>query len=180
MKAYERLLNYVKVHTASVEDGESTPSARREFDLAEQLAEELRELGVENVFVDEHCYVYGGIPATAGYEEKPCVGFIAHLDTVPDFPGENVKPRLVENYDGGDIVLGDSGRVLSPGDFPHLKRLTGRTLIVTDGTTVLGADDKAGIAEIMTMAEELLHSGRPTAPWPSASAPTRRSATAPP
>ncbi|MGN1001410.1 MAG: peptidase T [Oscillospiraceae bacterium] len=164
MKAYERLLNYVKVHTASVEDGESTPSAHREFDLAEQLAEELRELGVENVFVDEHCYVYGAIPATAGYEEKPCVGFIAHLDTVPDFPGENVKPRLVENYDGGDIPLGDSGRVLSPGDFPHLKRLTGRTLIVTDGTTVLGADDKAGIAEIMTMAEELLHSGRPHGP----------------
>lgn len=164
MRAYERLLQYVKIHTASVEGAESTPSAAREFDLAELLAEELRGLGVEGVYVDGHCYVYGAIPATPGYEDKPCVGFIAHLDTIPDFPGENVKPRLVESYDGGDIALGAGGRVLSPRDFPHLKRLAGRTLIVTDGTTVLGADDKAGVAEIMTMAEELLTGGRPHGP----------------
>lgn len=164
MRAYERLINYARVHTASVEDGEHTPSAEREFVLADMLAEELRALGVKDVHVDEHCYVYGRIPATPGLEDRPCVGFIAHLDTIPDFSGENVKPRLVENYDGGDIVLGDSGRVLSPADFPHLDRLKGRTLIVTDGTTVLGADDKAGIAEIMTMAEELLDSGCPHGP----------------
>lgn len=164
MRAYERLIQYVKIHTASEEGAEGTPSTARQFDLAGLLAEELRGLGAENVHVDEHCYVYGAIPATPGYEDKPCVGFIAHLDTVPDFPGENVKPRLVENYGGGDIALGAGGRVLSPRDFPHLKRLTGRTLIVTDGATVLGADDKAGVAEIMTMAEELLTGGRPHGP----------------
>ena len=124
----------------------------------------MRELGLADVAVDGHAYVYGKIPATPGYEMKPCVGFIAHLDTVPDFSGEHVCPRLVENYDGGDVPLGSSGRVLSPRDFPHLKTLVGRTLIVTDGTTVLGADDKAGIAEILTMAEQLLREDIPHGP----------------
>lgn len=161
MKAYERLIKYAKIHTASAEDGAGTPSSARQFDLARILEAELRELGAANVYVDEHCYVYGMIPASAGYEDKPCVGFLAHLDTVPDFSGENVMPRIVENYDGGDIPLGDSGRVLSPDDFPHLKKLTGLSLIVTDGNTVLGADDKAGVAEIMSAAERIISDGIP-------------------
>ena len=164
MRAYERLIRYAKIHTASSEDGETTPSTARQFDLARVLEAELRELGASAVYVDGHCYVYARIPATAGYEDRPCVGFIAHLDTVPDFPGENVSPRVIEGYDGGDIPLGDSGRVLSPKDFPHLARLVGEDLIVTDGSTVLGADDKAGCAEIVTLAERLLTGERPHGP----------------
>lgn len=149
-------MKYVRIHTASSEDSASVPSTERQFDLANILADEMREMGVRDVFVDEHCFVYGKIPASPGYENAPAVGFLAHLDTVPDFSGENVSPRIIENYDGGDVELGSSGRVLSPREFPHLKNLSGRSLIVTDGTTVLGADDKAGVAEIMTMAEMLL------------------------
>lgn len=156
MRVHERLMKYVQVHTASATGEDCVPSTPRQFDLADILADEMRDMGVENVYVDRHCFVYGTIPATSGYEHVPCVGFLAHLDTIPDFPGENVKPRLIENYDGGDIALGSSGRVLSPHEFPHLTALVGRSLIVTDGTTVLGADDKAGVAEIMTMAEELM------------------------
>ena len=161
MKAYERLIKYVQIHTASSEDSAVTPSTACQFDLANALAEEMREIGVSEVFVDEHAYVYGVIPASRGLENAMSVGFIAHLDTIPDFPGENVKPRLIENYDGGDIALGESGRVLSPKDFPHLPALKGRSLIVTDGTTVLGADNKAGIAEIMTMAETVIRENIP-------------------
>ena len=156
MKAYERLIRYAKVHTASADDVDVTPTTQRQFDLAYLLEEEMKAMGIQGVSVDAHAYVYGTIPATPGYEKKPCVGFIAHLDTIPDFSGENVKPRVVENYDGGDVVLGNSGRVLSPKNFPHLKNMTGRTLVVTDGTTVLGADDKAGIAVILTMAERVM------------------------
>ncbi len=156
MRAYERLLNYVKVFTTSDEMSETTPSTQRQFDLANQLAEEMKELGVSDVRVEKTGYVYGRIPATEGYGQAPKIGFVAHMDTAPDFSGENVKPQLIENYDGGDIVLGESGCVLSVKDFPHLPTLKGRTLITTDGTTLLGADDKAGIAEIMTLAEILL------------------------
>ncbi len=161
MKAYERFIKYVQIHTASSEESECTPSTARQFDLSNLLAEELREIGVSEVYVDEHAYVYGIIPASEGLENAMSVGFIAHLDTIPDFSGENVRPRIVENYDGGDIVLGESGRVLSPRDFPHLPSLVGRSIIVTDGTTVLGADDKAGIAEIVAMAETVIKEGRP-------------------
>lgn len=156
MRAYERFLNYVKVHTTSDENSNTTPSTRRQFDLAEILAEEMKKLGVKDVRVDENCYVYGAIPATLGYEDKPAIGLIAHLDTAPDFCGEHVNPQIYRNYNGEDVTLGDSGKVLSVKTFPHLKELKGRTLITTDGTTLLGADDKAGIAEIMTVAEELL------------------------
>ena len=161
MRAYERLITYARVSTASVEDLEHTPSTQRQFDLANLLAEELKELGAADVFVDEHCYVYARIPATAGLEGKTSVGFLAHVDTIPDFSGENVQPRVIEHYDGSDIPLGDSGRVLRPADFPHLKDMAGKTLVITDGTTVLGADDKAGVAEIMTMAERLLSPDAP-------------------
>ena len=164
MRAYERLIAYAKIHTASSEEGETTPSTQRQFDLARALETELKALGAADVLVDEHCYVYARIPATPGYEDRPCIGFIAHLDTVPDVSGKNVQPRLIEHYDGGDIPLGESGRVLRPAAFPHLARLVGEDLIVTDGTTVLGADDKAGVAEIMTMAEHLLAGGQPHGP----------------
>ena len=161
MRAYERLLKYVVVHTASAEDSSETPTTRRQFDLSRLLAEEMRGLGLEDVFVDEHAYVYGFIPASEGLENKPCLGLIAHLDTIPDFSGENVKPQIIENYDGGVIPLGSSGRSLDPAQFPHLKGLVGHTLITTDGTTVLGADDKAGVAEIMTACERVLTENRP-------------------
>ncbi len=164
MRAYERLLRYAQVHTASSETGEGTPSTACQHDLAALLAEELRALGAADVHRDEHAYVYARIPATPGLESKPCVGFLAHIDTVPDFPGENAAPRVIERYDGGAIALGESGRTLRPEEFPDLKRHVGRTLIVTDGTTVLGADDKAGVAEIMTAAETLLSGGHPHGP----------------
>ena len=156
MRAYERLLKYVKIYTTSEEESGTTPSAQREFDLGNLLAEELKEIGVENVRITEQCYVYGEIPATPGYERVSALGFIAHMDTAPDFTGEGVKPQIIGDYDGNDIQLGQSGRVLSCKAFPNLCALKGRTLITTDGTTLLGADDKAGVAEIMTMAEQLI------------------------
>ena len=161
MQAYERLLKYVKIYTTSDEESTTVPSSARQFDLAHILVDELKALGVEDAVVDDKCYVYGHIPATPGYEDKKSVGFIAHMDTAPDFCGENVNPIVVENYDGEDIVLGTSGRTIKVSDFPHLKTLKGRTLIHTDGTTLLGADDKSGVAEIMTFVEELLASGKP-------------------
>lgn len=152
-RAYERLLDYVVVYTTSDEKSQTVPSAEREFDLAHKLVAEMKEIGIADAHVDDKCYVYGTLPATQGMEDKPVIGFIAHMDTAPDFCGQGVKPVLHENYDGGDVVLGKSGRTLSVKDFPHLKKYVGRTLITTDGTTLLGADDKAGIAEIMTAME---------------------------
>ena len=161
MRAYERLIRYAKIHTASAEKVERTPTTERQFDLSRLLAEELRELGLEGVYEDEHAYVYGFLPAAPGFEDRPCVGLIAHIDTIPDFSGENVKPRVIPDYDGEDVVLGDSGRVLSAAQFPHLPGLKGQTLITTDGTTVLGADDKAGVAEIVTVCERILREKLP-------------------
>ena len=155
MKAYERLLSYVKVFTPSSEETGTSPSTQYQFDLARLLVQELKELGVKDADVDEHCYVYGHIPATKGYESCKKLGFIAHMDTVSDFCDHPVTPVVTPNYDGGELALGTSGRVLSPKMFPHLSTLKGRTLITSDGTTILGADDKAGIAEIMTMIEHL-------------------------
>ena len=154
MRAYERLIKYAKVSTASEESIGVSPSTPRQFDLARLLVDELRELGVADAEVTDTCYVYGHLPATPGHEDAPCLGFIAHMDTSPDFSGENVKPRVIENYDGGDLELG-AGRTLSVKQFPHLPSLKGRTLITASGDTLLGADDKAGIAEIMTLIEEL-------------------------
>ncbi len=159
MRAYERFLNYVKIYTTSDEESGCTPSTSRQFNLANKLVEEMKGLGLENVRVDEKCYVYGEIPATRGYEDATKIGFIAHMDTAPDFSGENVNPQIIEYYDGKDVKLGESGRVLSVKDFPHLQNFVGRTLITTDGTTLLGADDKAGVSEIMTMAEEIIKEG---------------------
>lgn len=156
MKAYERLLNYVVVYTTSDEDSTTVPTSARQFDLARLLVDELKTLGVSDAAVDDKCYVYATLPATKGYENATRIGFIAHMDTAPDFCGENVKPRIIEHYDGEDVALGTSGRTLDNANFPHLRSLKGRTLIVTDGTTLLGADDKAGVAEIVTMLEEVI------------------------
>ena len=161
MKAYERLLKYARIWTTSDEESTTSPTTSRQFDLAKQLVEEMKEIGIEDAYMDEFGYVYGHIPATPGYEERTAIGFIAHMDTAPDYSGENVNPQIIENYDGNDVSLGTSGKVLSVAEFPSLKTLTGRTLITTDGTTLLGADDKAGIAEIMTVAEELIKENIP-------------------
>ena len=161
MKAYERLLNYVAIDTPSDPESGKTPSLDCQFVLANLLAEELKALGVENASVDEKCYVYAWIPATEGYENCKALGFIAHMDTAPDFNGCGVKPQIISGYDGKDVVLGDSGRVLKVSDFPELANLKGRTLITTDGTSLLGADDKSGVAEIMTMVERILKENIP-------------------
>ena len=155
MKAYERLLKYVAVHTTSDEESTSVPTTARQFDLANLLVEELKAIGVSDAAVDGMCYVYAHLPATKGYENAAKIGFIAHMDTAPDFSGENVRPRIIEHYDGGDVALGTSGRTLTAAQFTHLPSLKNRTLIVTDGTTLLGADDKAGVAEIVTMLERI-------------------------
>lgn len=161
MRAYERLLNYVKIYTTSDENSQTAPSTERQFDLARVLVDEMKTLGINDARVDEHCYVYGHIPASPGYEDRSAIGLIAHLDTAPDFCGEHVNPQVHFDYNGEDLPLGDSGRILSAQTFSHLRELKGRTLITTDGNTLLGADDKAGIAEIMTVAEELLKGDMP-------------------
>ena len=156
----ERFLRYVRINTCSDENSETVPSTAHQFDLASVLADEMKAMGLSDVFVDAHCYVYGKLPATKGYEAIPALGFIAHMDTVSEFcDGLEIHPLLHENYDGGDIVLRDSGRRIKVQDFPHLKGMAGRTIITSDGRTVLGADDKAGIAEIMTMADRVISSG---------------------
>ena len=155
MKAYERLLNYVKVPTPSDERSGTHPSSACQRVLAEQLVKEMKKLGVSDVRIDEKCYVYGKIPATKGYESKTKLGFIAHMDTVSDFADHAVNPVVHENYDGKDLKLSESGRTLETAVFPHLASLAGKTLITSDGTTVLGADDKAGVAAIMQAVEEI-------------------------
>jgi len=161
MRAYERLLNYVVIPTQSSEASDTTPSTPEQWNLAKVLVDELQALGLTDAFVDDKCYVYASIPATAGMENATVMGFIAHMDTAPDFAGAPVCPQVIERYDGGDVALGESGRVLRVSDFAHLPQLAGRTLITTDGKTLLGADDKAGVAEIMTFAEQVLSSDRP-------------------
>lgn len=161
MRAYERLLNYVKIWTTSDEESDTVPSSKRQLDLAGLLVQEMKDMGIENAHADEKGYVYGSLKATEGMEDKPAIGFVAHMDTAPDFNGRDVKPQFIENYDGKDVCLGDSGRILSVSDFPHLKELKGRTLITTDGTSLLGADDKAGIADIMTAMDEIIKENKP-------------------
>ena len=161
MNAEDRLLKYVKYYTTSDEDSDCTPSAAREFDLAHELADELERIGLCDVKTDSKCYVYGRLPATRGMENKKSMGFIAHMDTAPDFPGENVNPQIIENYDGKDVILNGTDQVLKVSDFKELENFKGRTLITTDGTTLLGADDKAGIAEIMTAIEIMVSENIP-------------------
>lgn len=156
MRVEERLLKYVSYWTTSDEECRQIPSSERQFELGKVLEQELRDLGLEKVTLTDHCYVYGLLPATKGYADKPAVGFISHMDTAPDFSGENVKPQIISDYDGRDVLLKGSGAYLKISDFPTLETLKGRTLITTDGTTLLGADDKAGVAEIMTAVEQII------------------------
>ena len=156
MRVEERLLKYVSYWTTSDEECRQIPSSERQFELGKVLEQELRDLGLEKVTLTDHCYVYGLLPATKGYADKPAVGFISHMDTAPDFSGKDVKPQITPDYDGNDVLLKGSGAYLKISDFPTLKTLKGRTLITTDGTTLLGADDKAGVSEIMTAVEQII------------------------
>jgi tripeptide aminopeptidase len=155
MELKERFLKYVAINTRSDENSETFPSTAVQWDLLNALVEEMKLLGLEDVTIDKYGYAMGTIPATAGKENAPVIGFLAHVDTAPDMSGENVRPRIIESYDGQDIVL-NNALTMRVADFPELKHFVGHTLIHTDGTTLLGADDKAGIAEIMTAAEYLM------------------------
>ncbi|WP_018674775.1 peptidase T [Riemerella columbina] len=156
-KLLNRFISYVKIYSTSDPESESTPSTPQQWDMANLLFEELKSLGLEDVSIDEHGYVFGFIPSNLEGKEVSQVGFIAHYDSTPDFNGKGVNPQIWENYDGQDLVLNkDTGFTLSPKKFETLKDYVGQTLITTDGTTLLSADDKAGIAEIVTAAEYLL------------------------
>jgi tripeptide aminopeptidase len=170
----DRFIRYVKIDTQSDLDSETFPSTAKQLDLARLLMQELNALGLKDVTLDEHGYVTAKLPSNLGQPDllpwptrqgrqdtrrgAPAIGLMAHMDTSPDMSGANVRPHFVEHYDGGDIVLDQENRVvLSPSDFPDLKKYTGQTLITTDGTTLLGADDKAGVAEIMAALEYLVN-----------------------
>ena len=155
-KVLERFLKYTAIDTQSDPESKTSPSTSKQFDLARLLVKELEDLGLEDISLDERCYVMARLAANE--EGLVPIGFIAHMDTSPDLSGKDVKPRLIENYDGGDIVLDEErGIVTSLKDYPEIGDFKGQTLIVTDGSTLLGADDKAGIAEIMTGIEFLVN-----------------------
>ena len=158
MKAHERFIKYTTFNTSSSSANENeTPSSIGQRAFAEYLLKELKELGINDSYIDEKSFVYATIPATKGKENKPKIGFIAHLDTVEDVSGKDIKANIIKNYDGKDIVLNKEKNIIfSVKDFPSLNKYKGFDLIVTDGTTLLGADDKAGVAEIMTMAETII------------------------
>lgn len=157
-KTIQNFLQYAVIDTQSDETSGITPSTDQQHDLAGLLVKQLTQMGADEITYDkEHCYVYASVPASPGCENAPVLGFIAHMDTSPAVTGAGVKPRIVEQYDGEDIILNEEKNiVLRTADFPEIKKLKGQDLIVTDGTTLLGADDKAGVAEIMAMAEHLL------------------------
>ncbi|MDY3363651.1 peptidase T [Riemerella anatipestifer] len=156
-KLLTRFLTYVKIYSTSNPESETTPSTPQQWDMANLLFNELKELGLEDVSIDEHGYVFGFIPSNLDDKEVPQIGFIAHYDSTPDFNGKGVNPQIWKNYDGGDLVLNqETGFTLSSSKFESLKDYIGQTLITTDGTTLLSADDKAGIAEIVTAAEYLI------------------------
>ncbi len=161
MNILPRFLNYVSYWTTSQESAGTTPSTSRQFDLARVLEQELISLGVKDVVLDEFCYVYGYLPATEGYPSRKSIGLISHMDTAPDMSGKDVKPNIIENYDGTDIILPNGKVSILVSDFPRLKSLKGKTLITADGNTLLGADDKAGISEIITAVEEILKRNLP-------------------
>lgn len=155
MEVEERLLKYISIKTPCDENSDKVPTTSCQFNLAKILADELKDLGLTKVILDDKCFVYGILPATPGYETRKKLGFIAHMDTVQEFCEGEIHPVCTPDYNGEDLVLGDSGRILTTKDFPHLKALRGRTLITSDGNTILGVDDKAGIAEIMQLLEIL-------------------------
>ncbi len=152
----DRFVSYVTIDTESDPNSTSTPSTKKQWDLANQLVEELKSIGLQDVTIDDKAYIMATLPSNVDYE-VPTIGFISHFDTSPDFSGANVKPQVIPNYDGGDIVLNTAQNiVLSPKYFKDLLQYKGQTLITTDGTTLLGADDKAGITEIVTAMEYLI------------------------
>lgn len=156
-KVHERFLEYVKVDTKSDEETRTTPSTKGQLELGKILAEELRSIGLQDVRIDEFGYVYGTVKGNID-KKVPTVGFISHMDTAPDMSGHNVKPQIVENYDGGIVTLNKELNIkLDPKELPELKNYVGKTLITTDGTTLLGADDKAGVSEIITAMEYLIN-----------------------
>ncbi len=155
-KLLNRFLSYVKIYSTSDAESETTPSTERQWDIANFITEDLKNIGLEDVSIDENGYIMANLPANND-ENQSVVGFIAHYDTSPDFSGENVNPQIWESYDGKDLLLNkETGFILSPNKFESLKNYIGQTLITTDGTTLLGADDKAGCAEIVTAMEFLL------------------------
>ena len=161
MRAYERLLKYVSYETTSDENSQTCPSSAKELVLADELVEDLKAIGVADAHVDKDGYVYGSIPATKGAENEKTIGLIAHMDTAPAMSGADIKPRIINDYDGADIVLNEKlGVVMDTVTFPQLRNYVGQDLIVTDGTTLLGADDKAGIAEIMTAAAQIIEADK--------------------
>jgi tripeptide aminopeptidase len=156
-KIMDRFLEYVRIETTSDESSTSVPSSSGQLALGKHIAAELKSLGLEKVNIDNNGYLTAALPANTD-TDLPVIGFIAHMDTSPDMSGKNVSPRVIEKYDGGDILLDPAeGIVLSPRDFPELSQLIGKTLITTDGSTLLGADNKAGIAEIVTAVEYLIN-----------------------
>lgn len=155
MELKERFLKYVSFDTQSDESSESFPSTDKQLVLLKHLVEEMKSIGLTEVEMDKHGYVMGTIPASKGCENAPVIGFISHVDTAPDMSGKDVKPQIIDNYDGKDIKLNDE-LMMTVEDFPELSFFKGHTLITTDGTTLLGADDKAGVVEIMTAAEYLM------------------------
>ena len=159
----DRLIRYAKVYSESdYHAGRAvTPSTQRQFDMGRLLVEELHGLGIENAVLDEKCYVYASVPASPGCEHLPAIGLIAHMDTTPDMTGKDVKPQVI-HYEGGDVVLNrEQGIVMEAAQFPELQKFVGQDLVCSDGTTLLGADDKAGIAMILQAVEELLAEGVP-------------------
>jgi tripeptide aminopeptidase len=155
-KILKRFLKYVQIDTQSDPNNSEFPSTKKQWNLAKILLDELKEIGLSDVSLDKHCYLTATLPSNVDYE-APTIGFIAHMDTSPDYTGTNVKPKIHKNYDGKDLVLNKTqGIVLSPDYFPELLQYKGKTLITTDGTTLLGADDKAGIAEIVSAMEHLI------------------------
>ncbi|MBE0449242.1 MAG: peptidase T [Clostridia bacterium] len=158
IKVHERFLKYVSFDTESDSDSDTCPSTDKQKRLGEHLVDEMISMGVSNVVMDDNGYVYGELPSNSDNNDAPNLAFIAHMDTSPDLSGADIKARIVENYDGKDIVLnGEKNIIMSPKDFEHLTNYIGQDLIVTDGTTLLGADNKAGIAEILSMVERLVH-----------------------
>jgi tripeptide aminopeptidase len=153
----DRFIRYVKIDTQSARQSDTFPSTKKQFDLARLLEKELKELGLEDAAIDQYGYVTATLPANIEEKDVPVVGLLAHMDTSPDLSGKDVNPQFIEDYDGGTVVLNKEKNILmSPEEFPALKKYVGKTLITTDGTTLLGADDKAGVAEIMTAVEYLL------------------------
>lgn len=161
MDIKERFLKYVSYDTISKEDQDVIPSTHHQFELGNYIANELKEIGLSQVKIDQHCYVYGLLPATKGMESKKAIGLISHMDTAPAFSGKDIKPQIIDNYDGKDVLLPGTKEYIKVSDFPDLATLKGNTLITTDGTTLLGADDKAGIAEIVTAVEEIIATDSP-------------------